>query len=588
MAKNSHNRKSHTNQEKNEQIRDIIYKDNDLENFKERENMETYINKPKVYGNVELSNGVQNILCKEPGFMIYEKIDPIDVEVEIEKGMAKTRYEMMGRGDGETNDEDDKEEDDMSGNKSETNNRPREYQNKILNYTNLRATDIPTVPRLIEPKQCTIEQEIVMENTKQKLLSTVESYISTHCRKDGELKANNLTLEERQNLKETKKKIKDREIVIFTTDKSGKFSADKPENYEAAVHKHTEKDEEVEEEDRVRQIENKINQHMRQFNKMFQVGKTNEHEGRVMAATISTNTPPPPMYGLRKDHKTAQNDTEGPPVRPVCGASEAPNSRLSNFLSRIINDYCNVTKIGTECRSGEEMKAAFEKFNEEDDESRENCRIISMDVKALYPSMEWEEIEVAVRELIETSENDIEGVDWHELGKYIAVNMTQEDITKEKLQHVIPKRKESGRKISVAYLCNKQNDEKWLMARNPGCRQKKKMIGIAVAIGVRVCMENHVYRVGDRIFLQKSGGPIGLELTGAVSRAFMRRWDKLYMERAHQAGMKLKLYERYVDDSNQIAVTPPKGAKYNKEMKRIEIDAELMMKGKKMNGWQPY
>ena len=88
-------------------------------------------------------------------------------------------------------------------------------------------------------------------------------------------------------------------------------------------------------------------------------------------------------------------------------------------------------------------------------------------------------------------------------------------------------------------------------------------------------MKNHIYKVNGIIKKQSKGGPIGLELTGAVSRAFMRRWDKLYMERAHQAGMKLKLYERYVDDSNQIAVTPPKGAKYNKETKRIDIDAEF-------------
>ena len=228
-------------------------------------------------------------------------------------------------------------------------------------------------------------------------------------------------------------------------------------------------------------------------------------------------------------------------MRPVCGASEAPNSRLSNFLSRVIDDYCNVAKIETECRSGEEMKAAFESFNEEEDGTRKNCNIISMDVKALFPSMEWDEIDVAVRELIETSDRDVEGVDWHELGKYLSVSMTTTEIKKEKLQHVIPKRKdETNRAISVAYLCNKQNENKWLQARTPGYRQKKKMIGIAVAKGVRVCMENHVYKVGDRVFLQKSGGPIGLELTGAVSRAFMKRWDRLYLERARQAGKSTK------------------------------------------------
>ena len=554
-----------------EEIEGITYKDAGLEKFRDAVSEETYISKPKIYGGVEISNEARDILSKDPGFMLYEKIDSLDVEVEIEKGMAKTRYELMSR---EDNDKSNDHDRNTNENGAREDGRNIVYESKVLDYTNLRATDIPTVPRLHEPKQGTIKQEIVMENTKQKLLNTLDQYVKTHC-KNGELKANNLTSDEKQNLNEIKKEIKDKKIVVFTTDKSGKFSVDSPENYELAVRKHTEKDEEVEDEDIVRRIENKVNQHMRQFNKMFQVGKSHEQEGRVVAATISSNTPAPPMYGLRKDHKTAQDEREGPPVRPVCGASEAPNSRLSHFLSLVINDYCNVAKIDTECRSSEEMKAAFEKFNGGEEDAREGSKIISMDVKALYPSMEWDEIGRAVRELIENSEKDVEGVDWHELGKYLAVNMTAGEIAEENLQHVIPKRKEgSNRKITVAYLCNKQNEDKWLPARIPGYRQKKKMIGIAVASGVRVCMENHVYRVGDRVFLQKSGGPIGLELTGAVSRAFMRRWDRLYLERAKQAGIEVKVYERYVDDSNQIAIAPPKGAKYNRESRKVVIEEE--------------
>ena len=37
--------------------------------------------------------------------------------------------------------------------------------------------------------------------------------------------------------------------------------------------------------------------------------------------------------------------------------------------------------------------------------------------------------------------------------------------------------------ISV-WIIIKQNDDKWLVARNTGCRQRKKMISIAVAVGV--------------------------------------------------------------------------------------------------------
>ena len=68
-------------------------------------------------------------------------------------------------------------------------------------------------------------------------------------------------------------------------------------------------------------------------------------------------------------------------------------------------------------------------------------------------------------------------------------------------------------------------------------------------------MSSHAYTVGDDIFLQEDGGPIGLELTGALSRPFMMRWDKQYLKAVADAGSKMLLYERYADDS-QIAKLP--------------------------------
>ena len=231
------------------------------------------------------------------------------------------------------------------------------------------------------------------------------------------------------------------------------------------------------------------------------------------------------------------NKSKGPPVRPVCGANQAPNSRLSHFLSRIVNDFADAASIHTECRSSEEMRAAFEEYNDGDPEVRKQCAVISMDVKAPYPSMEWEEIVVAVREMIEESEEEIENVNFNKVGKYLAVTLTKEEIAREGLEHVVARRKvETGRDISIAYLGNKINEDKWQRARAPRNRQKKKMVAIAVAEGVWACMSNHVYCIGDKVFLQQEGGPIGLELTGAVSRAFMRRWDRLYLKRVKKAG----------------------------------------------------
>ena len=561
----------------------IKYKDDDLDGM--RNDTEESSNQPRIYGGITLEENQKNLLHKNPKYMIHRNINELEMEVEIEKEVAKARYELMRRNEESSSEESEDEEGSNSPEmRRDTNKSTKSKQrkkrrrcpnidaNKVLQYSNLRATDFSTVPRLMEPEHGTIAQESVIERTKDRLLEVVKQYKREKCNKKGEIKNGNLQTVEKAALSQIKKDIKEKKMVVFTTDKSGRFTVDTPDNYKKAVIKHTQNDEEVEEEKKIKQIEGKINQHMKQFNKMFRVGENQGHEYRVAGATTSTNVPAPPLYGLRKDHKSHTNETEGPPVRPVCGANEAPNSRLSSFLSRIINDYADNAEIETECKSSEEMRAAFERFNEEDEELKTKCRIISMDVKALYPSMEWNEIIISVRQMIEESNECIKDVDWHEIGKYLSISLSKEEIEREGLKHVIPSRRETtGRKVSVAYLCNKSNDNKWNPARRgtPGSRQQKKMVAMAVAEGIKVCLANHVYKIGDSTFLQKGGGPIGLELTGAVSRAFMRRWDQLYLERVKKAGIKMTLYERYVDDSNQVAVVPPKGTSYDKIRKLV-------------------
>ena len=97
-------------------------------------------------------------------------------------------------------------------------------------------------------------------------------------------------------------------------------------------------------------------------------------------------------------------------------------------------------------------------------------------------------------------------------------------------------------------------------------------MSLTIYLGVQQVLASHTYKVGDTIYLQMQGGPIGLELTGAVCRPFMMAWDKRYLKRVKETGIKMPLYKRYIDDSNQIGKVPPEGSKYNVETKRIDID----------------
>ena len=73
-------------------------------------------------------------------------------------------------------------------------------------------------------------------------------------------------------------------------------------------------------------------------------------------------------------------------------------------------------------------------------------------------------------------------------------------------------------------------------------------------MGVKIVMSNHTYSVGDKFYLQTKGGPIGLELTGAIARVFMNSWDKKYLKKVKDNGLDMKMYTRYIDDSNQVTL----------------------------------
>ena len=80
--------------------------------------------------------------------------------------------------------------------------------------------------------------------------------------------------------------------------------------------------------------------------------------------------------------------------------------------------------------------------------------------------MEWKEILTSVKEMVVNSKEEVEGVDYVEVGKYLAVTMSREDIRREGLANVVPERREeTDREISGAYLCNKDNIGKWETAK---------------------------------------------------------------------------------------------------------------------------
>ena len=121
-----------------------------------------------------------------------------------------------------------------------------------------------------------------------------------------------------------------------------------------------------------------------------------------------------------------------------------------------------------------------------------------------------------------------DNVDWVQVTRYIAVHMIAEEIIN------------AHNELTVGQV----RDRDWLPRPPPSEAQKIKLLGLIMGIGTGIIMSNHIFMVGDEVFRQNDGGPIGLEFAGANGRAVMMMWDHLNLERVNQLGYIMPLYER--------------------------------------------
>ena len=100
----------------------------------------------------------------------------------------------------------------------------------------------------------------------------------------------------------------------------------------------------------------------------------------------------------------------GPPVRPVCDISDGVGHKFSYLISNILQELCYGD---TACNSTEEMLAAVEEANTQG--ISETMVLGSLDVIALYPSLDIPDTIKVVCHMFKESNIKIEGVEYEEL-----------------------------------------------------------------------------------------------------------------------------------------------------------------------------
>ena len=106
-------------------------------------------------------------------------------------------------------------------------------------------------------------------------------------------KETNLTEKEARGKQKLQKRIRNGEIVIYPTDKSGKLVACLPSTYLKAGLVHTSKDEQVEWSE-LPKVEQLINRHMRALGRILNLGTSHPGQAqRLQGALLSEESPAP-------------------------------------------------------------------------------------------------------------------------------------------------------------------------------------------------------------------------------------------------------------------------------------------------------
>ena len=161
------------------------------------------------------------------------------------------------------------------------------------------------------------------------------------------------------------------------------------------------------------------------------------------------------------------------------------------------------------------------------------------------------------------SDISIQGIDYAELGFYLAVTTSPEVLTTQGIAGVCPTRKTNkGRPPTITASGSEEQKEKrfkpWnLPVTQPDERARRIMLREALRVALKVIMKNHVYTFDNEIRKQTKGGPIGLKLTGVLAQIFMIWWDKEFAARLDKMSIVVRMNKRYVN----VQATPP-GMRY--------------------------
>ena len=248
-----------------------------------------------------------------PKFAVFDKLCLLTFKQALEAAKTKIRWERRRN---------DKEKEGTKDDKTEKKTKEEERIEREMEMIELKtrmiydqddneldmrrrlATDIKTNQRVIMPQARPAGEEAELLVRFARLEKVFVEYVEKHCDEKGNQKESNLTEKERRGMKKLQKRVKNKEVVINTTDKSGRLCINTMQSYVEQGRKHVGNDRKITWEEVV-VIQRRATAHARVVVKIFNVGEDwgEKNMTRVRGAYSTQSGVVPVLSTLPKDHK---------------------------------------------------------------------------------------------------------------------------------------------------------------------------------------------------------------------------------------------------------------------------------------------
>ena len=99
----------------------------------------------------------------------------------------------------------------------------------------------------------------------------------------------------------------------------------------------------------------------------------------------------------------------------------------------------------------------------------------------------------------------------------------------------------------------------------------KIIMEVYVAHVARTVMSCHMYKIGGKVRLQRTGGPAGLRVTGTLARNLMGEWRRLILEKYTRWKIPTILLSRYVDDCSNVQRLLRVGTVWDRDGDKLKV-----------------